>query len=339
MSQFERYYQNQPENFDHYIVYQSPYEKIRLGKKEDGGYVICEMGDVYDICLSCGVENDISFDEDFLEKYPKQTIHAFDGTIQKMPKSIYNKPIFEDKDIWIPVSDYENEWIQIGNLCHEPGILHKENYGDPIWGRVKNNYHNYRPFIGIMCPQFEIILNRENLTWHEIMEKYNNENTHIPTSQEVRESLPNKRLQFIRKNISNINSLKTTNLQNYVENYQNIFLKMDIENWENVFFESLSDEDLLKFKQIVIEFHSPRQLIIPQRLNKTHWLVHFHSNNHAPLYNINGIHFPDTFECTYIRKENDSLPLNQTPFPIPHIDYPNKVGKDDYILQGYPFSF
>jgi hypothetical protein len=206
MSIFDKYYQQRPENFDHFIVYQSPYEKIRLGQKEDGGYVICEMGDVYDICLSCGVENDISFDIDFLNKYPKQVIHAFDGTIQKMPKSIYNRTIFENQDIWIPISDYENGWIQIGNFCHEPGIIHNEHYGSPIWGVIKDNYHDYRKMIGIMCPNFEILHNINHLTWHEIMQRYNNEHTRIPTSQEVINNLPNQRLQFIKKNISNVNS-------------------------------------------------------------------------------------------------------------------------------------
>jgi hypothetical protein len=43
-------------------VYTSPYNKIRLGKDNDGGYIICDIPNVnYDISLSGGIDKDISF--------------------------------------------------------------------------------------------------------------------------------------------------------------------------------------------------------------------------------------------------------------------------------------
>ena len=51
-------------------VYQSPYSKIRLGKDYDGGYIIADIPDIkYQLILAGGINNDISFEQDFLKKY------------------------------------------------------------------------------------------------------------------------------------------------------------------------------------------------------------------------------------------------------------------------------
>ena len=79
--------------------YKSPYEKIRVGKDFDGGYVICNIPDVkYDFLLSCGVSDDISFEEDFCIMYTNTKCIAYDGTIQGI--NISNKNItFVKKNI------------------------------------------------------------------------------------------------------------------------------------------------------------------------------------------------------------------------------------------------
>lgn len=85
-------------------VYSSyPYNKIRAGKKNDGGYVICE-GFKYDLLLSCGVNDDISFEEYFVPIYDIEC-YAFDGTIDKFPPT-------ENKKInWIKknIGEFESE--------------------------------------------------------------------------------------------------------------------------------------------------------------------------------------------------------------------------------------
>jgi len=65
------------------IVYQSPYPKQRLGKSNDGGYVISMLPGNYDLCLSGGVLDDVSFEEHFVSIYPTHC-YAFDGTIQSI---------------------------------------------------------------------------------------------------------------------------------------------------------------------------------------------------------------------------------------------------------------
>lgn len=68
-------------------VYQAPATKVRIGKpNDDGGYAVCQLPGEYDILLSGGVANDITFEEDFLRRYPSTPVClAFDGTVQQFP--------------------------------------------------------------------------------------------------------------------------------------------------------------------------------------------------------------------------------------------------------------
>jgi hypothetical protein len=68
-------------------VFKSPFEKKRLGKDNDGGYIIAEIPNIkYTTLLAGGIDDDISFEEDFLKKYAVDNAYAFDGTINKLPK-------------------------------------------------------------------------------------------------------------------------------------------------------------------------------------------------------------------------------------------------------------
>lgn len=58
--------------------------KIRVGKDNDGGYVIID-GLSYDLLIGCGISNDISFEEEFIELFDVDC-YAFDGTINKLPQ-------------------------------------------------------------------------------------------------------------------------------------------------------------------------------------------------------------------------------------------------------------
>ena len=53
---------------DFLILYKSPYNKVRIGKDNDGGYVICNLPDYYELFISGCINNDISFEIDFLQK-------------------------------------------------------------------------------------------------------------------------------------------------------------------------------------------------------------------------------------------------------------------------------
>jgi hypothetical protein len=68
-------------------VYKCPFPKLRLGKEYDGGYIIADIPNIqYTTLVASGIANDISFEEDFVAKYPSVQAFAFDGTINTLPK-------------------------------------------------------------------------------------------------------------------------------------------------------------------------------------------------------------------------------------------------------------
>jgi len=165
----------------------------------------------------------------------------------------------------------------------------------------------------------------------------------------------NDKIHFIKKNISSIESITTTNMFEYINNYDDIFLKMDIETWEYSWIESLSYEQLNKIKQLVIEFHFPftyskeifNNLSYPinvddkikclQKISKTHYLIHLHPNNCCGTTIYNNIIVPNVFECTYIRKDLcKNIEKNNDKIPGA-LDVKNVINMDEIFLNGYPF--
>lgn len=75
---------------DKFPIKKTEHPKIRIGRKNDGGYVICDIPNIrYDLFLSGGVNDDVSFEEAFLHKFPTVPCYAFDGTIDKLPPTNY----------------------------------------------------------------------------------------------------------------------------------------------------------------------------------------------------------------------------------------------------------
>jgi hypothetical protein len=155
-----------------------------------------------------------------------------------------------------------------------------------------------------------------------------------------------KKITFYKRNISPFRTDNTSNLSFFTDNYNDIFLKMDIEGSEYPWLKSLTEDQLKKFKQIVIEFHGINddswntklgdKIKCFEKLAETHYSIHIHGNNHGPLTE----NIPDTIEVTYIRKdqidEND-LKLNSIPLPTPGLDFPNNPDFEDYDLNFPPF--
>ncbi len=72
-------------SLDFLRVFNSEHSKSRVGTNADGGYVIASLPETtYDLFLSCGISNDISFEDAFTDFY-KLDCYAFDGTIDKLP--------------------------------------------------------------------------------------------------------------------------------------------------------------------------------------------------------------------------------------------------------------
>lgn len=247
---------------EHLILYKSPFFKKRIGNANDGGYIIAILPGDYDLFLSGGISNDITFETALLDLYPGMVCYAFDGTVSGLPNT--------------------------------------------------------------------------------------------PDSIDTTD-----RLHFVKKNLGNVQTDTVTNMHEYMESYNNIFLKMDIEGHEfrilPTFFEN---QFIHKIKQLVIEIHSPADIALHphyfvglsdiknkdmfrifQELNKTHTLIHFHANNGCDMTVIDGIRVPHVFELTYIR--NDFVVgrriKNCKPLPT-ELDAPNVVDKPEHSLSGFPYS-
>ena len=76
-------------------------------------------------------------------------------------------------------------------------------------------------------------------------------------------SLPvqHNRITFFKKNLSDCNNDKLTNLHEYIERYNNIFMKIDIEGHEFKIMPTIIKNKLMnKIKQFVIEIHTPADI-------------------------------------------------------------------------------
>jgi len=150
---------------------------------------------------------------------------------------------------------------------------------------------------------------------------------------------------FYKRNISSSNRPGFANLNFFTNKYNNIFLKMDIESSEYEWIKSLSNNQLNKFKQIVIEFHGINddswnvnlndKIECFKKLTETHYPIHIHGNNHGKTTD----NIPDTIEVTYLRKDlfKNEPELNKTSLPIKNLDFPNNKELNDYDLNFAPF--
>lgn len=67
-------------------VYECPFPKQRIGKENDGGYVVAMVPDIsYKLLVAGGVCDDVSFEEHFISLYPESIGYAYDGTVGEPP--------------------------------------------------------------------------------------------------------------------------------------------------------------------------------------------------------------------------------------------------------------
>jgi hypothetical protein len=80
------------------------HSKIRIGRDNDGGYVILD-GLNYDLMISCGINNDDSFEHDFLNHHKGVSCLAYDGTVNDIP-NFHDRIQFVKKNISNENSDF-----------------------------------------------------------------------------------------------------------------------------------------------------------------------------------------------------------------------------------------
>ena len=121
------------------ITYKCPYKKYRLGQDYDGGYIIADIPNInYTILLAGGIENDISFEEDFIKKYPNTNCFAFDGTICKLPKENPNIN-FIKKNIGFENNEYITNLHDIINNNENIFVKMDIEGGEIPWIKSLNN--------------------------------------------------------------------------------------------------------------------------------------------------------------------------------------------------------
>jgi hypothetical protein len=147
-------------------------------------------------------------------------------------------------------------------------------------------------------------------------------------------------IEFVRKNIGYANTNTETNLHDLIDSNEKIFVKMDIEGGEIPWMKSLSIEQICKFDQIVMEFHTPfsdKEVEVFEKINASHVLVHFHPNNCCGTRFHRGVEIPNIFECTYLNKRFLTAPLKLNKTLIPGgIDMKN-TPKPDIFISHAPF--
>ena len=154
-----------------------------------------------------------------------------------------------------------------------------------------------------------------------------------------------KNINFVKKKIGKQETDEETNLISHLENYKNVFLKLDIEHAEYDLWEVLTSAHLNCIAQVAIEMHPTKLTKFENfilKTHETHELFHVHCNNAiCPIthsYNIEGVIMPGLLELTYVRKDllNFSLEPNTTQLPS-DLDMPNVRSRDDVSLNYYPF--
>ena len=89
-----------------------------------------------------------------------------------------------------------------------------------------------------------------------------------------------------------------------------------------------------------MEFHFPfsdKEIEVFDKINKNHYLIHFHGNNCCGVIYHNGVNIPNVFEYTYLHKKyfTTEPTLNDELIPS-HLDMKN-TGNDEICINYPPF--
>ncbi len=150
-------------------------------------------------------------------------------------------------------------------------------------------------------------------------------------------------IQFYKKYISDKNDENNTNMDDLINKYNNIFLKMDIEGGEYPWLLYVDENKLNKFKQIIMELHDLNNPSMTEtittclkKLSNTHYIIHAHANNCCGIQN----NMPNLVELTFVHKKVFTIKpeLNTTPLPIKNLDFKNVSYNNEIDLNFYPFT-
>jgi len=125
----------------------------------------------------------------------------------------------------------------------------------------------------------------------------------------------NLKLEFEKKHVKKVASKSSTSLANILQGIKenHLILKIDIEGAEWEVLESTPQSDLMRFDQIVGEFHGftenrsgqvglKKKVQILEKLLENFEIINLHPNNWGSYRIIKGTPVPDVIEFTFINK-------------------------------------
>tara|TARA_B100001989_G_C24534961_1_gene463789 strand:- start:308 stop:1090 length:783 start_codon:yes stop_codon:yes gene_type:complete len=144
-----------------------------------------------------------------------------------------------------------------------------------------------------------------------------------------------KNIHFLKKVVRNSKKEDEISLTNIINNFEDIFLKIDIEGNEYEILPEVTKHSE-KIISLIVEFHDIdsnldkiEKFIIENKFLK---LIHIHANNYKDI-NTNGN--PNDIELTFVNKNkiNISNERSQKSYPIHGLDYKNLKRKKDIELK------
>lgn len=110
-------------------------EVVRMGRDNDGGYVVLKITKPYKYLLSFGISNDVSFEQDFYRHYPSCKIYCFDPSITELPSHVEGAVFYKKGIAGKACSDYL-DIFQIMSLVNEPDLSDFKNNGENIFVKM-----------------------------------------------------------------------------------------------------------------------------------------------------------------------------------------------------------
>lgn len=130
------------------------------------------------------------------------------------------------------------------------------------------------------------------------------------------------------------------------ETKPNIFLKIDIEDWEWPVFDVTEDRDLRRVRQITGELHGfeffhykpwwQRTQRVLKKLSKQFALVHVHANNSAAITSIDNMLLPNVLEMTFVNRDVYRIAPSNERFPAA-LDTPCDPRQPEIALGAFSF--
>ena len=143
-----------------------------------------------------------------------------------------------------------------------------------------------------------------------------------------------KEFMFVHKTLSSVESERYTNLNTYLRNHKNTFVKVVVPGLEyewGHFIES-APEVLQNISQLVIQFHYlskgvDKAVGLLDLLTKEMRVIHIHAHNkHGYAYDLNNSLIADTLQITFLN--NKHFPERKEYSDIPEV-FPNSLDKPD----------